>query len=102
MPTTKQLQKIDAELEIPVKKDEILIRKRGYFLYYNEPNKKRKEVKIHIHTCGFCAWGSGNGRNPIQAGRNGVWIGPFSKKIQAETFSKNILGLDNVTSHTCC
>jgi hypothetical protein len=102
MPTTKQLQKIDAELEIPIMKDEILIRKRGYFLYYNEPNKKRKDVKIHINTCGFCAWGSGNGRNPIQPGRNGVWIGPFSKKIQAETFSKNILGIDDVTSHTCC
>ena len=41
--TTKQLTKLDNELDITNPKDKILIDKRGYYLYYNEPNKKRKD-----------------------------------------------------------
>ena len=99
--TTKQLQKIDVALDETCKQDQILIDKRGYYLYYNEPNKKRKDIKIHIHTCGFCAWGAGRDIK-TEAGRNGIWIGPFSTKQQAKAFAKNILGIDNVSGHTCC
>ncbi len=99
--TTKQLTKLDNELDITNPKDKILIDKRGYYLYYNEPNKKRKDIKIHIHKCGFCAWGAGRDIK-TEAGRNGIWIGPFSTKQQAEAFAKNILGIDNVSGHTCC
>ena len=42
--TTKQLQKIDVALDETCKQDQILIDKRGYYLYYNEPNKKRKDI----------------------------------------------------------
>ena len=99
--TTTQLKKIDVALDETIKQDRILIDKRGYYLYYNEPNKNRKDIKIHIHTCGFCAWGSG--RNiKTEAGRNGVWIGPFSTKEQAENFAIKTINPDNISSHTCC
>jgi hypothetical protein len=64
-----KLKKIDKLLDKSLEKDEILIKKRGYYLYYNEPNKNDKDIMIHKHDCGFCAWGSGNNRE---------------KKLQAE------------------
>lgn len=99
--TTEELKKIDIELDSSVIKDKILISKRGFFLYYNEPNKKIKDIKIHTHDCGFCAWGIGRDIEK-EAGRNGVWIGPFSTKEQAEKFAKNIINPDNLSTHTCC
>jgi hypothetical protein len=77
----------------------ILEKKRGYYLYYNEPTKLRKEVNIHLHTCGFCEWGSG--RQNAEPGRNGVWIGPFKTVNQAENFANQILKPNGLKNHTC-
>lgn len=96
----KQLQEIDAELNVNSKKDNILINKRGLYLYYNEPNKRIKDIKIHCHDCGYCAFGSGREIRK-EPGKNGVWIGPFSSTEQAESFARNILNIDVVSPHTC-
>ena len=98
--TKKELTKLDKSLDKTNEKDNILIKKRGYFVYYNEPNKKTKEIKIHKYNCGFCAWGSGRDTKK-EAGRNGVWVGPFKTVIQAENFINNIINLDKQSSHTC-
>lgn len=96
----KQLQKIDSELDINLEKDRILKNKRGYFLYYNEPNKKIKDIKIHNHDCGFCAWGSGRDSDK-EVGRNGVWIGAFELLTQAENFAKDVIKIDDVSYCSC-
>lgn len=98
--TTRDLTILDNSLSISDTKDKILIKKRGFFIYYNEPNKNSKEIKIHTHNCGFCAWGSGRDME-LEAGRNGVWIGPFSTIIQAENFITTILNSTQFSSHTC-
>lgn len=82
------LMKINNELNTINVKDSILISKRGFYLYYNEPNKNRKEIKIHSHICGNCAWGSGKISNK-EVGRNGVWVGPFQTCKQAQDFANN-------------
>lgn len=99
--TSKQLIELNNSLDPKSKKDKILIDKRGYYLYYNDPNKKLKDIKVHIYTCGFCAWGSGRDISK-EPGRNGVWIGPFRTPEQAEAFAVNILNIENVSRHTCC
>jgi hypothetical protein len=99
--TKKQLIKIDKALDVDLIKDKILIKKRGYFIYYNDPNKSTKEIKVHTHTCGFCAWGSGNGRTSKKAGKNGVWIGPFENPKQAKIFAKEIIKPIKVSYHKC-
>ena len=95
-----QLSKLDGSLDILDKKDKILIDKRGYYIYYNEPNKLKKEIKIHIHTCGFCAWGSGR-KTDKEAGRNGVWIGPFNTPEQAKKFAIDNVKPDKLSAHSC-
>lgn len=97
----KQLQEIDDELNINSRKDNILINKRGFYLYYNEPNKRIKDIKIHGHNCGYCAFGSGRVIEK-EPGKNGVWIGPFSSTEQAESFARKILMIEDVSSHSCC
>ncbi len=94
-------KRIDLMLDPQVEIDQILIKKRGFFLYYNEPNKKAKDVKVHLHSCGFCAFGSGR-KTTQEPGRNGVWIGPFSNKEQAENFAKLTLNTNEVSCHQCC
>ena len=68
--TNQQLTILQNSLDESNLKDKILINKMGYYIYYNEPNKKSKEVKIHIHNCRFCAWGSGRDTTK-ETGRNG-------------------------------
>lgn len=51
----KELTALDVSLCTSDTKDKILIRKRGFYAYYNEPNKNSKEIKIHTQNCGFCA-----------------------------------------------
>ena len=99
--TNNKLIELNNSLDPESKKDKILIDKRGYYLYYNDPNKKLKDIKVHIHTCGFCAWGSGRDIGK-ESGRNGAWIGPFSTPEQAEMFAVNILNIEIVSCHTCC
>lgn len=96
----KELTALDVSLCTSDTKDKILIRKRGFYVYYNEPNKNSKEIKIHTHNCGFCAWGSGRDMK-LQAGRNGVWIGPFNTLKQAENFITTILNTTQFSQHIC-
>lgn len=98
--TTRDLTILDTSLSTSDTKDKILIRKRGFYIYYNEPNKSSKEIKIHTHNCGFCAWGSGRDVQ-VEAGRNGVWIGPFNTIIQAENFITTILNSTQFSRHSC-
>lgn len=98
--TTRDLTILDTSLSTSDTKDKILIRKRGFYIYYNEPNKSSKEIKIHTHNCGFCAWGSGRDAQ-VEAGRNGVWIGPFNTIIQAENFITTILNSTQFYRHSC-
>jgi hypothetical protein len=79
----------------------ILTKKRGFYLYYNEPTKSTKEVNIHSHTCGFCKWGSGSGKQDTEPGKNGVWIGPFKTTTQAEKFANEMLKPHSSKTHTC-
>lgn len=96
----KELILLDKKLDEFNKIDKVLISKRGFYIYYNEPNKKVKEIKIHIHHCGFCAWGSGR-NTPKEAGRNGVWIGPFETSQQATDFAKFVINIENVSLCSC-
>jgi hypothetical protein len=96
----KELTMLDNSLKISDKKDDLLIKKRGYYIYYNEPNKKTKEIKIHKHICGFCAWGTGRDISK-EPGRNGVWIGPFETLLQSEIFINKIIKPDKQSHHTC-
>jgi hypothetical protein len=96
----KELTALDISLCASDIKDKILVRKRGFFIYYNDPNKNSKDIKIHTHNCGFCAWGSGRDTK-LEAGRNGVWIGPFNTINQAENFIITILKSSQYSHHTC-
>lgn len=97
--TKRDLTILDNSLKISDTKDKILINKRGFFVYYNEPTKKSKDIKIHTHNCGFCAWGSGRDTK-LEAGRNGVWIGPFNTINQAENFITTILNSTQFSHHS--
>lgn len=85
----KTLKGVDLELGNDTISN-ILINGRGLYFYYNEPNKKTKNLLIHKHFCGQCSWGSGKIDNK-EVGRNGVWIGPFANKKHIVTFIKKIL-----------
>lgn len=97
----EELYELDKSLKYFGDFGSILINKRGFYLYYNEPTKSTKEVNIHSHTCGFCMWGSGRGKQNAEPGRNGVWIGPFKTTVQAEKFAKEILKPHSLKTHTC-
>lgn len=96
----KELIEIDNGLISTCKKDSILISKRGFYIYYNEPNKDTKKIKIHSHICGQCAWGSGKIPNK-EVGLNGVWIGPFQTCEQAEDFAKSHFVSCKIDVDTC-
>lgn len=97
----KDLKILDNLLEKLKLSSEILISKRGYYIYYNEPTKATKNVKIHTHDCGFCAWGSGRGIDTKESGKNGVWVGPFNNLKQARIFAENILNSVKISNHGC-
>ena len=78
--TNQQLTILQNSLDESNLKDKILINKMGYYIYYNEPNKKSKEVKIHIHNCGFCAWGSG--RDTTKETEHGLALSPNRNKLK--------------------
>ena len=97
-----EINKIDQKLESENAIDNILINKRGYFIYYNEPNKKQKIINIHNYKCGYCAWGSGRNIDNKLPGKNGVWIGPFGNVQQAKEFIIGFLGTSSFSCHKCC
>ncbi len=80
------LEEINNQLNNNDSKDGILIRLRGFYFYYNEPNEATHNILIHRETCGFCQFGAGTQRN-AEPGRNGAWVGPFSTPEQAEQFA---------------
>jgi hypothetical protein len=83
-----ELEKIDNLIgKLPLIQN-ILRELRGIYIYYNEPTKDSREIVFHKHTCGHCAFGSGKQKNKTP-GKNGVWIGPFSKVSQANSFLKS-------------
>ncbi len=81
----EELWKLDCSLDSNDEVHKILIAKRGYYIYYNEPNKNTRLINIHSHICGRCNWGSGQIK-AAESGRNGVWIGPFSCLTFVENF----------------
>lgn len=81
----KELSKVDKAIESLSSLADLASRKRGYYAYYNIPNKSSRTVVIHKHNCGQCAFGTGKISNSI-SGKNGVWIGPFIKKTHAISF----------------
>lgn len=80
---TKKIQALDDILDSLGEVGEILIMKRGYFIYYNEPTSTTRQIVIHSHICGNCLFGAGKQKS-AEAGKNGVWIGPFSTSKQVE------------------
>ena len=98
--TKEQLIRIDNDLDANIEKDSILISKKGFYIYFNERNKHSKVIQIHSHSCGECAWGSGK-ISKKEVGKNGVWIGPFEKPIQAEDFAKDYFVGCKINIDTC-
>jgi hypothetical protein len=99
---TKELQRIDSNLETLSNISKILKAKKGFYIYFNAPTSGTRVIKIHKHTCGYCAWGSGNGRDAKETGKNGVWIGPFSLKEQAKKFANSFFQEEDIPLHSCC
>jgi hypothetical protein len=83
----KELSKVDKAIESLNVLAALALKKRGFYAYYNIPNKSSRTVVIHKHNCGQCAFGTGKIINSI-SGKNGVWIGPFLKKPNARSFFK--------------
>jgi len=83
----EKLIALDKKLDATLLSSQILIDKRGYYFYYNEPNKRDKPLLIHKYFCGECAWGSGK-RKKKELGKKGVWIGPFAEINYAVEFIK--------------
>ena len=83
-----ELEKVDKLVDVLENIGTILKAKRGIYIYYNEPTKNSREIVFHRHSCGYCAFGSGT-KTEKTPGKNGVWIGPFSKVSQANSFLKS-------------
>ena len=99
---TKELKTIETNLEMLTNISKILKAKKGFYIYFNAPTSNTRVIKIHKHTCGYCAWGSGNGRDSKETGKNGVWIGPFSKITQAKAFSTAHFGEEPASKCKSC
>lgn len=98
----KKLLGLDKKLRSDVLSENILIKKRGFYIYYNEPNKSKRTIKIHQHFCGQCSWGAGK-MSKSESGKNGVWIGPFSKfNFVTDFIQSNFPSLfDQIQNCTC-
>jgi len=77
------LEELNNQLNAENPIDAILIRLRGFYFYYNEPNEATHNILIHRETCGFCKFGAGMQQN-AEPGRNVAWVRPFSTPEQAE------------------
>jgi hypothetical protein len=96
----KELNKLDCGLESQIDVDRMLINKRGYYLYYNKPNRDSKHLLIHHHTCGECCYGIGKQPN-TKPGRNGVWIGPSHSIEALQIIIQDMLGEETALC-SCC
>ncbi len=96
----KELILFDEKLNKQNEIDCLLISKRGYYVYYNKPNRDIKPLKIHHHTCGECRYGIG--KIPEAApGRNGVWIGPAHSIESLQIIIQDMLG-ETTSNCSCC
>jgi len=86
----KELKYLSSNLDDKQLKDKILFLKKGLYVYFNEPNKGSKKLKIHSHFCGNCAWGSGKIPDK-KVGLHGVWMGPFTDEDDIKVFLNNNL-----------
>ena len=103
MATRAELKKLEKQIvsgELTKKTNEILKKLRGLYLYYNEPNKNDKSLKIHTHFCGECCWGAGK-QPKSTPGKNGTWIGPFNEINQAKGFAQNHFPQLEIGQCTC-
>jgi hypothetical protein len=96
----KELYKLDKKLNDQLDIDRIVLQKRGFYVYYNKPNRERKPLKIHHHTCGECCFGIGK-INKAKPGKNGVWIGPAYSIKALQIIIQDILGADSSLC-SCC
>jgi hypothetical protein len=98
--SSDELKLLDRKLNEHLEIDRILIRKRGFYFYYNKPNIGRKALKIHHHTCGECCFGIGKITN-AEPGRNGVWIGPCNSIEALKLIINDLLGAESSLC-SCC
>lgn len=98
--TREELIKIDSNLELTKIADQFLAKKRGYYVYYNVPNKLTHALLIHHHTCGHCKYGIGRLTN-AKAGENGAWIGPSHSIEGMRAIILDIFGIYPALC-TCC
>lgn len=97
----KELESFDTDLNNNQSETgQLLSKKRGYYFYYNIPNRETKPLKIHKHTCGECCFGIGKQPNALP-GRNGTWIGPCHSIDAMITIIQDIIG-ETPTTCTCC
>lgn len=89
--TKEEIIQLDNMLNPKAKNDSIIIQKRGYYVYYNKPNKSERKLKIHHHTCGQCKYGIGK-ISGSEAGLNGVWIGPSETIEKMQNLIHDIFG----------
>jgi hypothetical protein len=94
-----ELEKVDNLVDDFLNIGEILKAQRGIYIYYNKPTKNSREIVLHRHSCGYCAFGSGT-KTEKTPGKNGVWMGPFSKVSQAISFIKSS-GINATISKKC-
>lgn len=95
--TKEEIIKIDNNLQIDSKTDNILIKKRGFYAYYNKPNKSDRDLIIHHHTCGNCFYGIGK-ITDSEMGLNGIWIGP---SITIKSLQNHIKEMFNEEANLC-
>lgn len=98
--TKDEIFEIDKVLDSKSKKDSLLIEKRGYYVYYNKPNKHDRHLMIHHHTCGNCCFGIGK-FSEAEAGLNGIWIGPSETIESLKSHMNDIFGLESELCRCC-
>jgi len=96
----KELKLFDKKLNDQNEIDGMLISKRGYYVYYNKPNRDSKPLRIHHHTCGDCCYGIGK-IPKAEPGRNGVWIGPTHSIESLQIIIQDMLG-ETTSNCSCC
>lgn len=70
------------------------VMKVSYHIYHNW-RAKDDNGTLHKSNCGDCNYGNGKKSNKIP-GRNGVWLGPFDRRVDAVDY------LNRFNSSTLC
>ena len=96
----EKIKLFDNNLNEQIESDRIVISKRGFYVYYNKPNRGSKSLIIHNHTCGDCFYGIGK-QTQSKPGRNGVWIGPTNSVESLQKIINDIFG-EKSSLCSCC